>query len=204
VLQTALDFTGTGPGIEARGADGPDRGPLRSDTGELTWRTGDAGGLVTVDTARTKAVVGRLRGRTVELDGLKVSVPADGPPFAAITVTAMDDKPLVRSDNILITAVGRVENTGMVWNEDHTSVSDRWGTAPTVAEGIAAELEFSTSRTVFTFAALDGRGQVTEPHVLRSRDDAVTVRIGPEHKTLWYTLGSAASAGGGGGAGVSR
>jgi hypothetical protein len=188
-LRTFLDFTGRGGSIEGSGLPEATPGPIRSDTGELVWSiAGERSGLVTVDTPRTKAVIGRLGGRKVELDGLTVSMPETDSNFAAITLTAMDGKPLAESERILVTAVGRVENTRMGWNEEHTSVADRWGTAPTIAEGVTAEIVLKTTLKEAFLAPLDGKGQPGEFNPLEPRGGAVTLRLEPRYHTLWYEV----------------
>jgi len=188
-LRTFLDFSARGNSIRGPGVSGPSAPPLRSDTGELNWQVDEKrGGLVTIDTPRTKAVIGRLGGRKVELEGLTVTMPETDTNFAAVTLTAMDGKPLAESGRILITAVGRVENTGMGWNQDHTSVSDRWGTAPTIAEGVTADLLLGSRLAEATFAPLDGRGQPRDPRTLQSDDGTLAFRLEPRYRTLWYVL----------------
>ena len=187
--RVALAFDEAAKGIEVKPPSGPAEGPLLSDTGELRWEVEpDRGGLVTVDTPRTKAVVGRLGGRTVRLDGLTVHMLETDTNFAALTLTAMDDKPLLRSSRILITAVGRVENTGMVWNPEHTSVSDKWGTAPTIAEAISARITLKTSLPGLRLRPLDDRGQPREGKSVTVGPEGATFSIGPEQRTLWYVL----------------
>jgi hypothetical protein len=56
-------------------------------------------------------------------------------PFCSITLSALDDQPLSRSGSMLLTATGRAENTGMVWDERRANVTE-WGTAPTRIEVI--------------------------------------------------------------------
>jgi hypothetical protein len=188
-LRTFLDFGGRGGSIESSGLPQAAPAPLRSDTGELVWSVaGERTGLVTVDTPRTKAVIGRLGGRKVELDGLTVSMPGTDSNFAAITLTAMDGKPLAESEAILVTAVGRVENTGMGWNAEHTSVSDKWGTSPTLAEGIAAGLVLRSHLRGATLSPLDSRGQPQGGSDVPSQAGSLSFSIGPEQQTLWYLL----------------
>jgi hypothetical protein len=110
--------------------------------------------------------------------------------FAAITLTAMDDRPLAESSRILITAVGRVENTGMGWNENHTSVSDKWGTAPTLAEGISADVVLASSLRRTRLSPLDSRGQPREGEEVPSPAGSLSFSVGPKYQTLWYLLSS--------------
>jgi hypothetical protein len=51
------------------------------------------------------------------LNGLKINVKTD---FATVAISTLTDDPVKRSDNMLLTAVGRADNTGSRYNEDHT------------------------------------------------------------------------------------
>jgi hypothetical protein len=55
--------------------------------------------------------------------------------FCALTLSALDARPLSSSSLLLLTATGRLENTGSVWNARRT-MFDKWGTPPTRIEVI--------------------------------------------------------------------
>lgn len=188
--RVALVFDRAAKGIEVEPPSAPAEGPFLSDTGQLRWEVEpDRGGLFTIDTPRSKAVVGRLGGRTVRLDGLTVRMPETDTNFASLTFTAMDGEPLSRSSRILITAVGRVENTGMVWNPEHTSVSDKWGTAPTIAEAVSARITLKTSLPGLRLHPLDDSGQPRgEGKPVSVGPEGATFDIGSRQRTLWYVL----------------
>jgi hypothetical protein len=101
----------------------------------------------------------------------------------------MDGQPVRESKRMLLTLVGKVENQGMVWNADRTSVGNQWGHGPTMAEGIPATV--SVLAPVAHVYALDGTGNrgpeltLTTP-ANRAADRQFTV--GPQHKTLWYEI----------------
>ena len=108
--------------------------PIVSDTHQLSWelakKTGN--GVVTVDTDRSTALVGFVKENGAATSHLSADI---GNQFCAITLSALDAEPLSRSGLMLLTATGRVENTGMVWNARRTN-ADVWGTAPTRIETI--------------------------------------------------------------------
>ncbi len=92
------------PGYD-RVATGGDR--FDSDTGELALDHGK--GLFTVRTPRSRAAVGFLgEAGPVDLDGLRVECATD---FAAVSATSLDGEPIGRSRRVLLTAVGRAENS---------------------------------------------------------------------------------------------
>jgi hypothetical protein len=84
----------------------------------------------------------------------------------------------------------RVENTGMVWNADRTSLED-WGTAPALIEPVefTATLTLNDTRNLAVWA-LDETGaphrrlshQVTAPGKIRFAVDT------SRDKTLWYAV----------------
>ena len=87
--------------------------PIVSDTGELSWSGWTSKhGIVTVDTARTQALVGFLKTKK-ELQNLSAEIDNE---FASLTVTSLDSKPLSQSARMLLCAGSRVANTGMQWN----------------------------------------------------------------------------------------
>jgi hypothetical protein len=107
--------------------------PIRSDTGQLAWYTSDEkGGLVTIDTDRTNALVGFVKENHVATSHLSADIEN---PFCSIAVSSLDGKPLSVSSLLLLTATGRVENTGFVWDQRRANYQ-QWGTAPTLIEPI--------------------------------------------------------------------
>jgi hypothetical protein len=107
--------------------------PIRSDTGQLTWQGAAAKqGLVTVDTDRSQALVGFCKANRAESRNLVSRVET---PFCALTLGALDERPIARSARLLLTATARVANTGMRWNAARTSLED-WGKAPVCIETV--------------------------------------------------------------------
>ena len=144
--------------------------------------------LYTVDAPAAKAVVGRCTGRTTTLDGAQFDVKANPRNFAVLTLSAADGQPLTRSRRLLLAAAGNVENTGMGWNADHTSVGTRWGSAPTICEGIAARLTVATAAKSAKVHALDGRGARAQEVPASLAGGKLSFDIGPRFKTLWYEI----------------
>jgi hypothetical protein len=153
---------------------------------QLSWDTDTA--LYTVDAHAAKAVVGRCAGKTTTLGGAEFAVKPNARNFVALTLNTADGKPLAQSRRLLLVAAGNVENTGMSWNDDHTTVSNKWGSAPTVCEGIAAKVTLATKLKSAKVFALDGSGARVNEVSATLADGRLSFDIGPQFKTLWYEI----------------
>lgn len=175
--RASVSFSGSGePAVAREGRAGS----------QLAWDADAA--LYTVDAPAAKAVVGRCTGQTTKLGGAEFAVKTNARNFAVLTLNTADGKPLAQSRRLLLVAAGNVENTGMGWNDDHTTVSNKWGSAPTVCEGIGAKVAFDTKLKSVKVFALDGSGARggEVPSVLA--DGRLSFEIGPQFKTLWYEI----------------
>jgi len=124
-----------------------------SDTGELTLDSERR--LFTIDTARTKAVVGFVgeQGR-VELKGMTVECRNA---FAAVMATSLDGKPLGESRRVLLTAVARAENTGQAFTPGKRAIPEK-GRAPVLAEPVDARVTLTVPGPVAVYP-LDPTGK---------------------------------------------
>jgi hypothetical protein len=161
----------------------------RSDTGELDYDLrGTAGGLLTVNAPRAKAVIGFAAGKTLDLGDVVLK---PGPTlqrgFSVITASAVRGESLrAPGAQILVTATGYVENQGMLWNADKTSVGRHWGDGPVMCEGIPFELILKTPHA--TAWPLDSRGRRLAPIHGTAVAGGVRFTLGPQYKTLWYEI----------------
>jgi hypothetical protein len=129
--------------------------PIRSDTGQLAWYSSEGkDGLVTIDTPRTNALIGFVKKASIATSHLSVEVKND---FCAITVSSLDGKPLSVSSLLLLTATGRVENTGSTWDPRRANY-EQWGTAPTLIEPVTGWVLLKNLEGVVAMTAtpLDG------------------------------------------------
>jgi hypothetical protein len=106
--------------------------PIESDTGQLAWWRSDKGGLVTIDTPRSSVLVGFVKANGKSTSRLAADIENQ---FCALTLSSLDGKPISQSSLLLLTATGRAENTGSVWNARRTML-DTWGGPPTRIEVI--------------------------------------------------------------------
>jgi hypothetical protein len=168
----------------------PDRLRTVSDTSELTYDLHDSkAGVLTVNAPRAKAVIGFGAGKTYELGDLILKPgPTKQQGYSVITASAVQGEDFHSpASRILVTATGYVENKGMEWNADHTSVGNQWGPGPVLCEGIPFELIVKTKRA--SAWPLDGRGHRLAPIHGEPVADGVRFAFGPDYRTLWYEIG---------------
>jgi hypothetical protein len=161
--------------------------PIVSDTGELVWSAPpEIGGVVTVDTERTQAVIGFVKAQGKQLRHL---APEIDNRFACLTLSALDAKTIARSSRMLLTSGAAVTNAGAEWNETRSALK-QWGTSPTLIEPVTGQLllrNLEGARGV-TIAALDGRGQrIGESTAAKKTPEGWRLQLG-EQVTTWYEI----------------
>ena len=168
--------------IELREAD-----PIVSDTGELVWSVSpEIGGVVTVDTERTQAVIGFVKAQGKQLRHL---TPEIDNRFACLTLSALDAKTIARSSRMLLTSGAAVTNAGAEWNETRSALK-QWGTSPTLIEPVTGQLllrNLEGARGVI-MSALDGRGQRIGASITAMKTpEGWRLQLG-EQVTTWYEI----------------
>jgi hypothetical protein len=166
--------------------------PIRSDTGELAW-TASPGkkGLVTVRTARTEALVGFCGGggaanAGADLAHLAVKVE---PAFCAITLSALDEKPIAAAERLLLTAGARAAYTDMKWNAKRTSL-ESWGRKPMCIEPVTGTVTLRglAGATRVEAQPLDGIGRPLGAAIAAQKSgDAWSLPVG-NPATTWYLV----------------
>jgi hypothetical protein len=159
--------------------------------GPIRWKPSADRPMFLADSAFSKVMVGMIGGQNVSMPGWQAQCGETERNFGALTLTALDAKPIDHSFKLLLTAVSDVENTGMQWNADRTSVGDHWGGAPTLATGISAAVTINTLVTSATVYALDGTGKRQGVVPSRLNASVLTFQIEPKYKTIWYEVEAA-------------
>jgi hypothetical protein len=108
---------------------------VASATGQLTWDYGDR--VVRVHSEKTQGIVGFAGGGVYDLPAVTVDVTT---PFVSLLFTPLDDRPLISSGHILITAMARDRQTGTEYNEDGTQLVEVGG-PPLLLEPVQAEIQ---------------------------------------------------------------
>jgi hypothetical protein len=163
--------------------------PIVSDTKELSWYTSDAKtGLVTVETDHAQALIGFIKANQKTLKNLGADI---GNNFATIVLTSLDDKPLARSDKMLLNACSRVANTDQKWNDAHSGLGHGGqGHSPTLIEPVTGTVTLrgiEGAKSVCA-AALDGSGKpIGGPIAGKKTAAGWEIAVGAP-VTTWYVV----------------
>jgi hypothetical protein len=169
----------------------PESGTVRSDHGELSWdRSDPLRSFVSVSAEAVEGAIGFIKGRNLEFPGWGVSVDGRSPDHAAVILQSADGTPLRESRRLLLSLWSEHQNTGMIWNHEHTSVDDRWGGAPTIVRPLEARFVFafpsSSGLRVYPLDATGRRGESIPPSP--GIETGVYRLDTGRDRTVWYEL----------------
>jgi hypothetical protein len=170
--------------VVAPDADASEAGQVeaRSDTGQLyrNWEQGYG----TIDTPRTQAAYGFVGEQpTIALADLELRIDT---PFATVALSSLSDDPIRSSRRMLLTAVGRAENTGTSYNVTRNRLLGR-GRGPILVEPIRAVASIRTDIAQLKVRPVAPDGTRGRPIPAAYRDGRLEFRIG-DHRTMHYEL----------------
>jgi hypothetical protein len=148
---------------------------------------GNGGKVYTAAGPGAVAFVGFIGGTTLPVGAATLRTEAFGNNFAAVMAVATDGKPLAESGRILVTICGQVENQGMVWNQERTSVTNQWGQGPTIAQHVPAQLTLPTRGPRHAYA-LDSTGRRVKEVPLAAAGGTITLTSRLEDATIVYEI----------------
>jgi len=170
-----------------------------SDTKEIEWSPGDDG-VFKINSAKEKALLGFICNKDFNLSGIKCKVGKTMQNWALVTMS------LVEGDNfkkgpgkILVTASGAVANPGMGWHiypdkpldfppplKANMTIGMQWGTAPSICEGINADIILPYDANKVSVFALDNVGNTKEAVAVTGGKGSAKFSIDEKYQTLWY------------------
>ena len=154
---------------------------VRSDTGELYRNFTDNYGFV--DTEMTKCAFGMLeKNGEISLSGMKVRSKTD---FAVIALSSLTDMPISTSDNILMTTVGRAENTDAKFFKEYML---ELGKPPVLIESIEAEIELETVHADLQVWAISPEGYYIGRVPTTYADGKLTMKVGEVSHSMYYLI----------------
>ena len=166
---------------------------ISSSTGELEWD--GAKGIFRINNPYWQEAAGFLRNQSIDLETIRIDQvhTTDGEDFAAIHLVAMDGMPIASSRSMVLVTAARLENKGLIWNPERTSLVNRGGEIA-LCEPVYGSFEFrNASPDSFAVYPLDERGMRRDPlSVTFTGSDA---RFSLGEKTLWYEIVNAGSGG---------
>lgn len=160
-----------------------EKGEVLSDTKELYRNLNKKIGWI--DSPNTKAIYGFVgKEDKIELNDLKADIKTD---FATVAISSLTDEPINNSSNMLLTAVGRAENTNSVYNDDHTQVLDV-GHGPIMVEVIQAVIEIKTNKQNLRVMSINPQGMITGYMPSSYKDGIFRFEIGKEFQSMYYLI----------------
>ncbi len=152
---------------------------VRSNTGQLTWDYGRR--VVLVHSPKTQGVIGFAAGGTYDLPG--VAIEAIDTPHVVLLFTPLDNRSLIESEHVLITAMAQDKQLGAVYNEAGTELLQTGG-PPLLLEPVQATITFK-GNPVTSIRVVDVYGVPTDREV---EHDGNTVRIDGRYATYYYEV----------------
>ena len=138
-----------------------------------------------IDTPKTKVAYGFIGAAgEISLKGLTVKASTD---FGVIAVSSLSDASISGSDNLLLTAVGRADNTGVEYNAAHT-LQLKLGHGPIEVEVIEADLELETKVAGLQIWAVNPAGSLIGRVPAEYRNGKLHFRIGGSWPSMYYLI----------------
>jgi len=149
---------------------------ISSDNGELKLDYGK--GVFTINTYKTQAAVGFMKGQTISLGDITVK---SNNLFSSIALSSLDNQAISASSKLLLTVSARIENKDQKYNESKTQL-ENVGTAPLLVEPVSAQV--TLKRVPKSITALDINGLSVK--TISVRGNSFTVESGG--KIFFYNI----------------
>jgi len=153
---------------------------VTSVTDQLTWDYDDDVVMVRAD--QTQGLVGFAGGGTYDLPGFTITVDPNTE-HLSLLFTALDNKPLIESENILITALGQDKNFGAEYSADGTQLLDA-GSPPLMLQPVQATITVK-GHELNDVNVVDVYGVPTDRQVAHNNN---TFTIDGTHSTFYYQI----------------
>lgn len=177
---------------------------VKSMNGDLFWDWGN--GYMVIDTENTQGACGYIGEIDIKTQGLSIRTKT---PYGLVLVTTLDDnRPIRKSGSILVTALGRARNSGLIYGNasNRTGKTDKhasnirlpeahrvavlnFGESPIITEPIKGELsmtlENSENAQVFV---LDDQGQRIGKVPAHIQNGELILPLPGDHKTRFFEV----------------
>lgn len=162
-------------------------GQVVSDTGQLgrDWKKRYGW----IDTPRTQAAYGFL-GSTgeVKLSSLNLNIETE---FATIALSSLTDESIEETGFLLLTAVGKCDNTGAEYSPDGKRQTS-YGHPPVLVQAIQGKIAIRTTRPALKVWVISHHGEVVTRLPTQYEDGMLKFEIGPQPdcnpSTIYYLI----------------
>jgi hypothetical protein len=156
----------------------------------LQWDIGNlAGGLVTINTPRTKALLGFADNHPVTLGGMTLEAGDTQLGWCTLGLTLVRGEVFTNDCTALIIATGWWENSGQLWKDaNKDSVGNQWGHAPALTEVVPFTVTLPVATNIVRLWALDEQGQRKAALPVTGDDTSTVITITTDAASIWYEL----------------
>ena len=160
---------------------------ITSNTGQLIWDYNKPPGsvyqygFVKVQSDKTQGVIGFAQNKTINLPAVTVQTGATK--FMSLLFTSLDDRPLIDSRHILITAMAQDKQYGTTYNTDGSRLTAAGG-PPLLLEPVQATLTFNGGQ-LRSVKVVDVYGVPTDQEVARTGN---SFAIDGRYATYYYEV----------------
>jgi hypothetical protein len=181
---------GTNPSGLTNPPAAPPGNDLSSDTGDLRWNlTQPSAGVVTINTARTRALVGFADNQPLTFGELTLRPATTQLGWCTLGITLTRGEVFTNDCTALVVAAGWWENTGQVWTDTNKiSVGTQWGQAPVLAEVVPFTLTLPVGTNTVQAWSLDERGQHKTALPVGGDASSSTLTITTNAASIWYEV----------------
>jgi hypothetical protein len=168
----------------------PSGSVLTSDTGELRWNTSVSGrGLLTINTPKTKALIGYADNLDTLLGGIKMRPGITRLGWCTLGLTLQKGEVMTNDCSMLLVATGWWENTGQVWKDaTRNSVGNQWGTAPVLAEVVPFTVTLPIPTNHVQVWSLNERGQRKALLPVTGDSTTTVITVTTNEASCWYEV----------------
>ena len=152
-----------------------------SDTGELYKNTEEQYGII--NAPRSQVIYGHVgANKTLNTRDIKIKCKTD---FAVIAASSLSDEPIASTDNIILSAVGRVSNTDEV---REAGLLVEIGKTPILAEVIEAEIEIRNATENMQVFGITAEGYYTGIVPSTRENGVLKFKIGDKFPSIYYHI----------------
>jgi hypothetical protein len=143
-------------------------------------------GLFLIKSPRTAAVVGLLqKASPIATDSFSLETPTE---FGSVIVSSLTEEPILRSRRLLITAVGRAENSGTTYGPNRDRLTSP-GHAPVIMDPLRGTLSIQRESTRLPHVyRLDNAGLRDGEVSARLEGGSLRIPLDENRLTLWYEV----------------
>lgn len=160
-------------------------GSYVSETEELVWNASDDESHLTICAPECEAFVGFVPDEGLTLSNMTVDIDNG---FASVTLVSLDEKPISKSEKMLLVTTARSGFTGMEWTKGQSRQIVK-GTRPVTIEPVRGRIGLSglEKAKAVVMQPLDGYGNPLRSVSIPVRKGNAKLEIGDE-VTVWYML----------------